>query len=191
MEARIENFEVESGKINTDKKIVTLADLHLSLSLNKKILETIKIFLDTNRKSVSLIAMPGDIMYAANYKNAEYVRRLQYLLESLSEMETPIALSLGNHDLQSDPEDTKKAFKALENIEHIYPLDNEKVRIDGMTVAGFSPDHDVYKPSWHGDKANEAFVEQFLSSGLTFSDDELNILLNHAPHPIASDYAQE
>lgn len=189
MKLNVDTFEVESSKVKENKRIITMADIHLTRTMNKNILKLIKDFLDQGEK-IDLIAIPGDIMYSQQYSMRKNVEKLEYLLKSLSEI-APIALSLGNHDIQhKNEEKAKKVFKNLEKNEDVFPLVDEKVQISEMEVAGFSPKSDVYSPSNHGDVANKRFVEDFIASGLEFNEDEFNILLNHAPHPIASDYAQ-
>lgn len=188
MDLKKDNFLLENSKIDEEKKIILMADLHLNLSMNKKILQLIQNFLNQN-KNVDLITIPGDIMYAWQYSNPKYVKKLEYLLSAFREI-APVALSLGNHDLYKMNNEARRTFKDLSQIEDVYPLDNEQININGMTVTGFSPEHAAYSPSNHGEVANKMFVEDFQKSGLIFKEGDFNVLLNHAPHPIASEYAQ-
>ncbi len=188
MEPIIEQFFIESQKLKNDKKIISMADLHINLKLNKKVLLAIQKFLYESSK-IDLITISGDTLYASEYLRSEYMRKLEYLLSSFREI-APVVLSLGNHDIEKREEEAKKSFKSLEKIKNVYPLDNESIKINDMTVTGFYPRYQTYEKRNDGLQSEISFVKDFNNSGITFDEEEFNILLNHEPRYIKSRYTQ-
>jgi len=180
------------SRIDNGKKILQLSDLHFgkntvneygkeALGLLEKYLE------DTN--DIDVILVSGDLVNGAkSYLNSEYMAQLKYYMQMFGE-KAPTIVSKGNHDLYGNNDEISRKYKSLEEIENVYPLDNEQVKIDGVTYTGFSPSLPAYNIMNYGKKANDVFVHDWKKADLKFDSKDLNILLAHDPITISSNEA--
>lgn len=192
----VDKFKVITAKEFLDgiKKLVELADIHDGINMvNKygrkslKLLE--KYFEDAD--DIDAIVVSGDhVLSAKSYLDPKCMAHLEYLMQMFGE-KAPTIVSKGNHDLYFGNAEIDKKFKSLEKINNVYPLDNEQVTIDGVTYTGFSPSLPAYSIMNYGKKANETFIKDWRAAEFKFSDQDLNILLEHDPITISSDEVLE
>ncbi len=98
----------------------------------------------------------------------------------------PTIVSKGNHDLYGNNDEISRKYKSLEEIENVYPLDNEQVKVNDITFTGFSPSLPAYNIMNYGPKSNNVFVQDWQNANFKFDEKELNILLAHDPITISS-----
>lgn len=187
----IDKFKLIINKIlkdNQKKKLLILSDLHIGKnSVNeygKEALGLIERYLEDNN-DLDMILVPGDLVNGAkSYLNPEYMSQLKYYIQMFGE-KAPTIISKGNHDLYGTNDEIARQFKSLES-DNVYPLDNEQVKIDGVTFTGFSPSLPAYNIMNYGKKANDIFVQDWQNANLNFDSKETNVLLAHDPITISS-----
>lgn len=114
-----------------------------------------------------MILVPGDLVNGAkSYLNPEYMSQLKYYIQMFGE-KAPTIIFKGNHDLYGSNDEIAKKFKSLESA-NVYPLDNEKVPVNGITFTGFSPSLPAYNIMNYGKKANDIFVQDWQNANFKF-----------------------
>lgn len=171
------------------KRIIILGDLHVNSyyenRFGKPVLKLLYNYLEESNDVDAILVVGDNVMGAKSYKNQKTMSTLNYILSMLSE-KAPTLISKGNHDLFLNDDEIAKLFKSLEKINNVYALDNEQVKLDGVTYTGFSPRHDAYGIMNYGAKANNMFVEDYQNANFKYEDNELNIALIHDPITVSS-----
>ena len=193
-EVAIDSYNIVTNKVVLEKvrKFGIASDIHIGIkSFNNQGIKTLRPLVKyfQNQLDIDAILIPGDMVNGArSFNNRDYMRQLRAFLAELGEI-APTILSLGNHDKWLENLETLRNYKSLEDINNVYPLDNEQIEIDDVIYTGFSPRHKAYCLFQQGQKASKMFVEDWERSGLEFESEKLNILLNHAPHLISNPLA--
>ena len=186
MKLIIDNHEILTEKQIDDKKIILLADLHINKNLNKRMLSLVLNFLNENK--VDMIVIPGDIMNSSYYSDKICLKKLEYLLSSFSEISKTI-LSLGNHDIYKMNSNNRHNFNNLNKIKNVYALDNAQIKLGNINFFGFCTSHKAYEVDKN--KQDYIYVDEFNKANFHFKENEFNILLNHHPNQVTSEYVQK
>ena len=186
MKLIIDENNVETNKNIDNEKFVLLADLHLNKQLNQKMIDLVLSFLYENK--VDAILIPGDIMNSSYYTDKICLEKLEYLLKQFGEISKTI-ISLGNHDIYKMTNEQRNNFDKLNRINNTYALDNAQVKIGNINFLGFSTSHKAYEVDKI--KRNNIFIKEFSNANFKIKKDEFNVLLNHHPKPVASNYVQK
>jgi len=193
----IDRYQVitDNSRLKEVKNLRILSDFHVGRrtlrNKGKRAFAPILEYFD-NQSDIDAVLIPGDhVNRASSFVNKDVMNQLCLVLSEIVERvpNTPVILSMGNHDKYRQTPETLEAYKSLGDIKNVYPLDNEKIEFKGVVYAGFSPRHTAYRLLAHGVIANRMTVKDFHASGLTFDPNQLNILLNHAPHLMSNKHA--
>lgn len=172
MKLFVDNYEVESCKINKDKNIISLADLHINCLYNHNILNIIIDYIKNN-PNIEIVAIPGDMMNSWNYNNSRSYTILKYFVSSLAET-TKVILTLGNHDVFKMNSSSLNKFLKLNRIKNVYALINESIQLDDIILFGFSGlEASLYN--------NDIYISQLIQTLCSIDSSKYNILLNHDP----------
>ncbi len=190
----IDNVIINTNKINKDKKILLISDLHLTKDLGFKHLKEVKS--NVAMDEIQQIVIPGDIFNDVN--ELEDSRFKEHALQELDDFSCgkQVFISPGNHDLMTKNNNKweignfslfEDAIKELPNFHLLH--NGEKKRYDSITYSAFSPDFSYYenekKKRKDLESPNEyrrAFLEQYNVN--LFNSSEFNILLTHEPQSI-------
>lgn len=190
----IDNVRINTDKINNDKKILSISDLHLTKDLGFEHLKEIKN--NVNMEEIQQIVIPGDIFNDINELRDSKFR--EYTLQVLDDFSygKQVFISPGNHDLM-----TKKNNKweignfslfedAIKELPNFHLLRNgEKITVNNISYSAFSLDFSYYESNTKRRKELES-INEYMSSFIKqynvnlFNNDEFNILLTHEPQSI-------
>lgn len=183
-------FVVRKDFLDITKRFLSFSDLHYSYLQQlfyKKTMSEYFAQIIQNEKQVDGVLIPGDLLfYLSNFPDERYLNALKEDLQNLVySLSAPAFISYGNHDFPLCQESIKEKEKwdlkyFLEDRSNgIYVLDNEQVKIDNMTITGFSPKRDAYNTTYMPDKALSMAYQEFQECGFDFPSNHLNILLSH------------
>ena len=182
-------------KYNDICTIEVISDIHYHSNVNK---ELFKILVDHCIKTKpNFIVMPGDLIETIEFIDNDKERNFfEAMIKSLSEV-APVIIVPGNHEIGlfgvknfstrlKETEDypnqkSLKYFESLNKFKNVYFLNNEKVKINGITFIGFNPRLGTYLKKGNP-KVNKMLIEDYLNSGLSMAEKDYNILVTHSPH---------
>lgn len=181
---------IYNKKINS--KIIVLADIHGYTSNNKLLMRLVKAIKEL-KPDIILIA--GDIFNNGKaWEGGPKLLRFRDFLSHLS-LICPVCITLGNHDLRGMNKNNKelrlRKFYDLKklNLNRIYPLYNDKVKVNNIEILGYDPrfelmEEEGLKTQIYGLTHGE-FIKDYDKKGVKFlNDNSLKIYLGHAPHLI-------
>lgn len=174
---RVTAYEMESGKVNGEIKLVVISDLH-SFSYGRGNERLVRAVED---EKPDLILIPGDLIVTA--LTAEYETAAEFA-ERIVKI-APVVFSNGNHESRAEPEEShySKVYKQyrrrleragvliLNNAHHGFTIRGTQVRVSGLEVPLSS-----YK------KGKKPYLEEtFITAQLGQASEHLQILLAHHP----------
>lgn len=181
---------IYNKKINS--KIVVLADIHEYTNdskLSKRLANAIK------ELKPDIILIAGDIFNSGKaWEGGPKLLKFRDFLSHLS-LICPVCITLGNHDLRGMNKNNKelrlRKFYDLKklNLNRIYPLYNDKVKVNNIEILGYVPRFELMekeglKTQIHG-LAHDEFIKDYDKEGVKFTNDNtLKIYLGHDPHLI-------
>lgn len=190
----INNITINTEKIENNKKILSLSDLHATKKVGLEHLSMIK--RTVNMDEIDQIAIPGDIVNDVNeLKNNKFRNGLLKALSDFAEGKD-VFVSFGNHDLMTlgkhgwEEGNYLLLEETLQELSNFHLLHNgEKITVDNITYSAFSPNFSYYEDEKKKRRNLEspsdyrrAFFENY--NGNLFSNDTFNILLTHEPQSI-------
>lgn len=189
---KIEKYIIENNKIQNDKTIALISDMHLGNKLNTRHYNNVIDRIDLiNPDYITLV---GDYFFGFgkyNFMYPESRKLLLYYLDSLKEF-APVIMSLGNHDLSRlHEQELRESFKKLSH-NGVYPLDNSNIIIDDFNFFGYFPPRKHF-PIDDLTKKKEDIIIDDLKSLNDFQpiEDKINILLSHLPNLVLNDNIQK
>lgn len=159
----IEYLTISSDKIETQKTIAVLSDLHLNRALSVKKLQGI--VNKTNALHPDIIVLPGDII-------DDDIQFIQKHLAVLKNLKAPMGIfaTYGNHEFYVGLNQSKEAFRQLGFTE--------------LTHDGFSPSSDLFIAGIPDDRSYEQFTGRKIQLNKALDkalSEQYTILLSHNP----------
>lgn len=192
--AHITNVNINTDKIDRDRRILSLSDFHLTEDKGFEHLKEIKS--KTDMTKISHIVMPGDIINDVNeLKDNKFRNKVLQALSDFAD-DKHVFLSAGNHDqmtLNNKEWQRGDYFLLQETIEELpkfHLLENgERITVNDITYSAISPEFDYYEDENKKRKDLEniedyrrLFLDNFNAN--LFNKDTFNILLTHEPQSI-------
>lgn len=187
----IKNLTFYSSKLNADKHILVVSDLHLDNKRNgwknlKKITTSSQIDYD----NLDYICIPGDIVNDVNQLEDKHFKT--EVLDGLWSLtkKKPTIVSLGNHDQMTDEPNGKwkignfqLLIDTLQELPNFTVLRNNQLPIqkEDLCFGSYSP-HFLYYEGQHENK--EMYRNGFYGNYQEFPEDTYNIFLTHEPQSI-------
>lgn len=185
-----ERFTISSSKLKRDYTICSLADIHNNSWASFDLWD--RLIIEVDNQKPDYIFISGDLTYNSDdFYISRNDRMLRYFLSSLDEIAETF-ICLGNHELKNG-----KRFKVDDSIQYLRMLDRtmkihildkrigeEYIDLDDIRVSGFCPRSETYYKCME-DMWNKYFIEDYLNTGIVFSEDKFNILLTHSPDTIS------
>lgn len=192
--AHITNVNINTDKIDRDRRILSLSDFHLTEDKGFEHLKEIKS--KTDMTKISHIVMPGDIINDVNELKDNKFRNkvLQALLDFADDKH--VFLSAGNHDQMTlnnkewQRGDYSLLQETIKQLPKFHLLKNgERITVNDITYSAFSPDYSYYEDEDKERKDLEAesdYEEAFMKNynANLFDNNTFNILLTHEPQSI-------
>ncbi|MGM9834270.1 MAG: metallophosphoesterase [Bacilli bacterium] len=173
-------------KMNLNKKIVLISDIHFSSKFKKE-----KVDLIINKiKAIkpNYICIPGDILDCTNVlKDNSLKDFISNFLKEIAQISKTI-ITIGNHDNYNllkkgfrctfSFDKNEKWFKEINNIDNVIFLDNEIYEEDNIRFIGFNPSSEYYE----NERENEdLFLKELQNKIPQMDNKKYNILLCHTP----------
>ena len=192
--AHITNVNINTDKIDRDRRILSLSDFHLTEDKGFEHLKEIKS--KTDMTKISHIVMPGDIINDVNeLKDNKFRNKVLQALSDFAE-DKHVFLSAGNHDQMTlnnkkwQRGDYSLLQETIKQLPKFHLLKNgEGITVNDITYSAFSPDYSYYEDE---DKERndleaesdyeEAFMKNYNAN--LFDNNTFNILLTHEPQSI-------
>ena len=192
--AHITNVNINTDKIDRDRRILSLSDFHLTEDKGFEHLKEIKS--KTDMTKISHIVMPGDIVNDVNELKDNKFR--DSVLQALSDFaeDKHVFLSAGNHDQMTlnnkkwQRGDYSLLQETIKQLPKFHLLKNgERITVNDITYSAFSPDYSYYEDEDKERKDLEAesdYEEAFMKNynANLFDNNTFNILLTHEPQSI-------
>lgn len=140
MEYIYKQYTIDSKKINRDKKIVTISDLHFNTKINLH--EFDELLLKINDLIPNYIFILGDIFTYNNLENVDFKKNILHFFKLLSTIGKSY-LIFGNHD-QVDIQKKQKFFVNVNKLLDFYQntdvkvINNDLVQDDEFDIIGFN-----------------------------------------------------
>ena len=192
--AHITNVNINTDKIDRDRRILSLSDFHLTEDKGFEHLKEIKS--KTDMTKISHIVMPGDIINDVNeLKDNKFRNKVLQALSDFAD-DKHVFLSAGNHDQMTlnnkewQRGDYSLLQETIEELPKFHLLENgERITANDITYSAFSPDYSYYEDENKERKDlesesdyEEAFMKNYNAS--LFDNTTFNILLTHEPQSI-------
>ena len=192
--AHITNVNINTDKIDRDRRILSLSDFHLTEDKGFEHLKEIKS--KTDMTKISHIVMPGDIINDVNeLKDNKFRNKVLQALSDFAD-DKHVFLSAGNHDQMTlnnkewQRGDYSLLQETIEELPKFHLLENgETITANDITYSAFSPDYSYYEDENKERKDlesesdyEEAFMKNYNAS--LFDNTTFNILLTHEPQSI-------
>ena len=182
--AHITNVNINTDKIDRDRRILSLSDFHLTEDKGFEHLKEIKS--KTDMTKISHIVMPGDIINDVNeLKDNKFRNKVLQALSDFAD-DKHVFLSAGNHDQMTlnnkewQRGDYSLLQETIEELPKFHLLENgETITANDITYSAFSPDYSYYEDENKERKDLESDYNASLFDNTTF-----NILLTHEPQSI-------
>lgn len=192
--AHITNVNINTDKIDRDRRILSLSDFHLTEDKGFEHLKEIKS--KTDMTKISHIVMPGDIINDVNeLKDNKFRNKVLQALSDFAD-DKHVFLSAGNHDQMTlnnkewQRGDYSLLQETIEELPKFHLLENgETITANDITYSAFSPDYSYYEDEDKERKDLEAesdYEEAFMKNynANLFDNNTFNILLTHEPQSI-------
>ncbi len=192
--AHITNVNINTDKIDRDRRILSLSDFHLTEDKGFEHLKEIKS--KTDMTKISHIVMPGDIINDVNeLKDNKFRNKVLQALSDFAD-DKHVFLSAGNHDQMTlnnkewQRGDYSLLQETIEELPKFHLLENgERITVNDITYSAFSPDYSYYEDEDKERKDLEAesdYEEAFMKNynANLFDNNTFNILLTHEPQSI-------
>ena len=192
--AHITNVNINTDKIDRDRRILSLSDFHLTEDKGFEHLKEIKS--KTDMTKISHIVMPGDIVNDVNeLKDNKFRNKVLQALSDFAD-DKHVFLSAGNHDQMTlnnkkwQRGDYSLLQETIKQLPKFHLLKNgERITVNDITYSAFSPDYSYYEDEDKERKDLEAesdYEEAFMKNynANLFDNNTFNILLTHEPQSI-------
>lgn len=192
--AHITNVNINTDKIDRDRRILSLSDFHLTEDKGFEHLKEIKS--KTDMTKISHIVMPGDIINDVNeLKDNKFRNKVLQALSDFAD-DKHVFLSAGNHDQMTlnnkewQRGDYSLLQETIKQLPKFHLLENgERITVNDITYSAFSPDYSYYEDEDKERKDLEAesdYEEAFMKNynANLFDNNTFNILLTHEPQSI-------
>ena len=192
--AHITNVNINTDKIDRDRRILSLSDFHLTEDKGFEHLKEIKS--KTDMTKISHIVMPGDIINDVNeLKDNKFRNKVLQALSDFAD-DKHVFLSAGNHDQMTlnnkewQRGDYSLLQETIKQLPKFHLLKNgERITVNDITYSAFSPDYSYYEDEDKERKDLEAesdYEEAFMKNynANLFDNNTFNILLTHEPQSI-------
>ena len=192
--AHITNVNINTDKIDRDRRILSLSDFHLTEDKGFEHLKEIKS--KTDMTKISHIVMPGDIINDVNeLKDNKFRNKVLQALSDFAD-DKHVFLSAGNHDQMTlnnkewQRGDYSLLQETIKELPKFHLLKNgERITVNDITYSAFSPDYSYYEDEDKERKDLEAesdYEEAFMKNynANLFDNNTFNILLTHEPQSI-------
>ena len=192
--AYITNVNINTDKIDRDRRILSLSDFHLTEDKGFEHLKEIKS--KTDMTKISHIVMPGDIINDVNeLKDNKFRNKVLQALSDFAD-DKHVFLSAGNHDQMTlnnkkwQRGDYSLLQETIKQLPKFHLLKNgERITVNDITYSAFSPDYSYYEDEDKERKDLEAesdYEEAFMKNynANLFDNNTFNILLTHEPQSI-------
>lgn len=170
----IREYTIESDKINKDRDILFISDLHCKEygKGNSRLLKAI----DSVKADYALVG--GDIIVARKGKRQD--KGIHFINELRKRM--PVYYAYGNHEHRAKIHpasygDMYKEYEEAVSGDNLVFLDNESVLIDGVNIIGFTMEEPYYLRRFKLDMKPD-YIEKMVGK---LPKDSFNILLAHDP----------
>ena len=178
-----EDFTIETTKVDNDKNICLLGDLHIRPNTSYRFLNMI--LEKINSDSYDFIVFDGDFVYSPDdFSDPKCNAKIKDLLRELSFI-SPVFIVPGNHDIKNEKEGTDY-LKSLESISNVKLLLNEQLTYNGINITGFNPSIKVYyykyKDNWF-----IYYVNDFVNCLFNFYKESYNVFITHSPQIVGED----
>ena len=140
----VREYTLLSSKINKEYNILGIADIHFNNFINSKFLSSLKNLVINSKYDLILIS--GDIMNSNMYLNNKSFNKVKSILDNISILgKCPIYISLGNHDINTKHlEEVIKRFESLKYNTNLFPLSNETINFNDLTISGITVPIEAY-----------------------------------------------
>lgn len=184
---KVNKYKLHSSKINSNFKILLLADIHLWENYNQKII--VNILNETKKLKPNIICICGDIIDEFRFLNK--IENEQYLMNFLNKLSfiAPTILTLSSHDyfnlkkLKTN-NISKEAIKHWENIidknknPNLILLDNKIFENDYFRIIGYTPSRNYFQKI---EDSNILISELNENFHVLPNDKKYTILMCHTP----------
>ena len=180
---------------NMPLKIMVASDIHYQPHVSRELFTQLVEYAMVLKPD--FIAMPGDQIETIDFLDCiDDKLFFESIIRALSEI-APLIIIPGNHEIgeatktnffKSSTNDNRrksnikalKYFEGLNRIKNVYFLNNEQIKINGVTFLGFNPKIESYL-KLNSRKVEEEFISDYLKSDLKMSESDYNVLLTHSP----------
>lgn len=176
MRVRINKYELESEKINSNKNILVISDIHSNTKYLKKIIKYI------NKIDIDYIFIPGDLL---DFRDSLNKDELVDILNDLSNNKK-IIISMGNHDsliidkgnYLYDIHCNNDFYDKLNRNIIVLKEEFECIKVDEINVSALN-----INPVWFKNKEEKQEFQRFIDSlNIDINKEEFNIMLSHSPN---------
>ncbi len=184
-----EEFKIKTEKLESDKSICLLGDVHVRPNTSYGFLDML---INSIKENIAdLIVIDGDFGFTPDdFYNSKCSAKIQYLISSLSAFK-PVFIVPGNHDMQNGkryPAGSGIAYlKSLESISNTKVLINEQYKLDDFNITGFCPSIETYRNKYRNEWF-KFYVNDFISSLFAFNDEIFNIFITHSPKIVSDSF---
>lgn len=182
MRFRVNDYTLETTKLNRNIKLLSISDIHYNRDLLDYLLKSLEIL------SPDIICIPGDLLDKTNDDMKEIITWLKEISSTYKTF-----LSLGNHDLVRFEKNGNNPwsislnfdfFKEVDKISNVVYLRGlfETHRFNDLTISALN-----MPALWYENRENRESKDEFerVLRGIDYSSLEksaLNILLSHSPN---------
>lgn len=173
------------NKLKTDKNVkfslVFISDIHYCKDYNLKRFELI--FNEIKKIKPDYICIPGDIVDDNSVTYLKCIDKLYHFLEKLGTI-TKVFITLGNHDLLKDVNDSYvkhypfNFVNKLKKLKNVYLLEDELYQDNNVCFIGYNPSYEYYNTK---ELDFSLFEDKFDISKFKLKKSNYNILLLHSP----------
>lgn len=182
MRIRLNEYNLESPKIDQSYDILAVSDIHSNLNA----LRSVRSFLTDKTK---ILTISGDtIDHVESCEKKEIIEELKYLSSRIK-----VLISRGNHEDVILRKDGRNTLRIPTNDLSFF--DDLKSKTDCVVMTDTIETHEVDKsfsvssinmPTiWYrGGENREEFYQALSSNSISIDKDKFNILLSHTPNPL-------
>ena len=179
-------YDLKNKKINKEKRLLLISDIHISKIFNIKKID--KIINELKKEKIDYICIPGDIIDCTNVLEEEkYQNIIIDFLEKLSSI-SKVIISLGNHDisrLRTSRKEKKWTYEKKDNffnkikkIKDVHLLDDAVYIKDDICFIGLTLSFDYYKKTKENKKD---LLDELKNKNIKLDNNKYNVLLCHTP----------
>lgn len=183
----ISSYYYKSDKASS---MVVASDIHYHPNVDKEIFKLLVKYVRETKPD--FVLMPGDQIETIGFIDSPEERSFfEGIIQAIAEV-APVIIVPGNHEIGNFEANNHfsrdyvfnnkaiKYFESLNRFKNVYFLNNEQTKIKDIMFLGFNPRLATYLKK-NDERANAAFLEDYLKSGLKMAEGDYNILLTHNP----------